>query len=323
MKARLVLPPGMDRTPEWHTARLVGVTASEVAALLGLSPYESPYSLYWRKLGALPQIRDNDSMSLGRTLEPWVADRFAEAHPHFHVRDAGLWQSTERPYQLATPDRLVHESPNSVAPVAVWEGKTSATYEGWGEAGTDEIPVHYRAQVLWQLDTLGLTEGYVSCLFLHSKQVRHYLVTYDERDVKLLRDAATNFVDRLNRKDAPPIDDAAATARALQSLWPAVDQDDEPEVEVPESLADHYERARRDLADAESRRDACENQLREILGDGKRAVAGDRKVCSRSVFPRKDIDRERLKRDYPDVYAACLVESTVDRLNPARLSKEP
>ena len=77
MTARLILP-GDAPHHEWLEARRHGITASEIAAVLGLSPYESPYSLYWRKLGELPAQDDTLAMALGRHLESFVAGQFAD-----------------------------------------------------------------------------------------------------------------------------------------------------------------------------------------------------------------------------------------------------
>ena len=86
-------------------------------------------------------------------------------------------------------------------PYAVFEAKTSATYDGWGEDGSDEIPVHYRCQVLWQMDVLGVTTGVSSpACSLHSRTFRVYEITLDadaEHDLKLMREEAEMFWSRI------------------------------------------------------------------------------------------------------------------------------
>ena len=62
--------------PKWHTLRRDGVTASEIAAVLGLSPWDSPFSLYWRKINGWC-ADDPVDMSTGRRVEPVVADWWA------------------------------------------------------------------------------------------------------------------------------------------------------------------------------------------------------------------------------------------------------
>ncbi|MBO0875327.1 MAG: YqaJ viral recombinase family protein [Pseudonocardia sp.] len=58
---------------EWFAARRQGVTASEIAAILGLSPWDSAFAIYHRKMGVLDNQPDSDVLSLGRRLEPWIA----------------------------------------------------------------------------------------------------------------------------------------------------------------------------------------------------------------------------------------------------------
>ena len=64
---------------EWLEARRQGITASEIAIVMGLSPYSSPYALYHQKLGQLPGVEETDAMQLGKHMESFVADRFAES----------------------------------------------------------------------------------------------------------------------------------------------------------------------------------------------------------------------------------------------------
>ena len=99
---------------EWLEARRQGVTASEIAAVMGLSPasQDGPYALYHRKTGTLPPIEDNDAMERGRVLEPYIAEKFAQRRPELVVDGDGrqLYAHPDRPWQMATPDRLVQDS---------------------------------------------------------------------------------------------------------------------------------------------------------------------------------------------------------------------
>src|SRR5258707_705781 len=113
----------------------------------------------------------------------------------------------DRPWQMATPDRLVDEvwfePDNSPALIreerrllATLECKIDGGSDGWGEDGSDEIPVHYRCQVLWQMDVMDVTTGYVACLLWHRRQVRVYELTMDDdalRDLALMRMGAERF----------------------------------------------------------------------------------------------------------------------------------
>src|SRR5258708_218059 len=198
MTGVLVLP-GTAPEAEWLEARRKGITTSEIAVVMGLSPYSSPFALYHQKTGQLPGQEDSMAMALGRHLESFVARQFRERRPDLGLTGTGreLYAHPERPWELATPDRVLHEGflrlddggwDFTDPVIAVLECKTSGSYDGWGEDGSDVIPVHYRCQVLWQMDVLGVTTGFVACLFLHSRQLRVYELTMDgdaEHDLAL------------------------------------------------------------------------------------------------------------------------------------------
>ncbi|MDQ3578214.1 MAG: YqaJ viral recombinase family protein, partial [Actinomycetota bacterium] len=53
-------------SPEWHAARAQGLGGSEIAAVLGLSPWESRFSLWHRKTGTASPVVENDIMYWGK-----------------------------------------------------------------------------------------------------------------------------------------------------------------------------------------------------------------------------------------------------------------
>ncbi|MER7063984.1 YqaJ viral recombinase family protein, partial [Streptomyces albidoflavus] len=286
MSARLILGPEAPREA-WLAARLPGITASEIAAVLGISPFESPFSLHWRKRGELGETPDNDAMSLGRHLEPWIADKFEATHPELTLELAGLYASTDRPWQMATPDRLIFaDQPGAGAqdylagrlvgrgPDSLWEGKTSATYDGWGDDGTDQVPAYYRAQVLWQADVFDLPYVDLTCLFLHTKQVRHYRIERDAADIAFMRARALEFLRQVDRRAVPPIDGHKATTAALKELHPKLEDRDQ---EVSLTLKHAYELACATAKAAEEQKDLLTNELRAVMGNARYAVHyGDR-----------------------------------------------
>jgi putative phage-type endonuclease len=94
-------------SPAWHAVRATGIGGSEIAAVLGLSPYESRFSLWHRKQQLAAPTMENDQMRWGTLLEDVIAHRFALEHPELRVRRTGTWRSKAHPYQIANPDRLV------------------------------------------------------------------------------------------------------------------------------------------------------------------------------------------------------------------------
>jgi putative phage-type endonuclease len=295
---------------EWLEARRQGITASEIAIVMGLSPYSSPFALYHAKRGDLPQQADNVEMELGRYLEQFVCRKFADRRPEFGVGGDGrqLYAHPDRPWQLATPDRLIREVGRGLDPLAVLEAKTDAGYDGWGEDGSDEIPVHYRCQVLWQMDVMGVSAGFVACLFLHSRTLRVYELAMDDAaraDLKLMRDEARDFLRRIETGHEPDVDWRPATTAALKRLHPSLE---DRQVIVPKGMARAYRAACGRYKSAEQRKKRLENQIRQRLGSANAALTRDgAKVAARQVYEVKEHTRKA---------------STVDKLVPSKIREE-
>lgn len=299
---------------EWLAARRAGITASEIAVVMGLSSFSSPYKLYHQKTGDLPADDDNDRLALGRHLEPYIAHRFAERFEHWHVFGDGstLYAHVDRPWQMATPDRLLYESGDRpiAEPDAVLECKSWGSFDGWGTDGSDEIPVHIRCQALWQGDVMGAGTAIVACVFLPSAQLRIYeLDLADDQaqaDLKLMREEAREFLDRIDLADPPGIDWRPATTDALKQLHPDVEDRD---VEVSRMPIISYRAACRRYKEAEQRKKLTENRLRGLLGNGHRIIdARTGEVIAR--------------RDVYDVREHTRKASHVDKLVPVQ-PKEP
>ncbi len=293
---------------EWLEARRTGITASEIAVVMGLSPYSSPFSLYHQKLGNLPPMEDSLVLRVGRHNESLACELFAERNLELDLHGDGrqLYAHPDRPWQMATPDRLVTEAGAYVCPLhdrldfdpvdgapchcggpllAVLEAKTAASYDGWGDDGSDEIPVHYRCQVLWQMDVMGVSTAFVACLFLHSRQLRAYEITLDaaaKDDLLLMQGEALMFLDRLRGGREPDVDWRPATIDALKALHPDVE---DTEIPVSPQLAARYHAACRNARHWEQRKKNYEAHLRERMGSARRAVD----LRTGEVIARRDV----------------------------------
>lgn len=284
-----ILPPGAYLSEEWHQARREAVTASEIAAVLGISPWESPFSLYWNKINDW-RIYQSEEMEWGHRLEEPIAAKLSDRLEHeddswFKMAPAGTWRHDGTPWALATPDRLIHWHGDAGRCLKTEPGelKCSGSFDGWGPDGSDEIPAHYQTQVQWQMWVLGADRAHVACLF-HGSHFRRYVIQHDPDLLERMVSAAAAFHGRLLRREPPPIDGHGATTVTLKRLHERLTDD---VVVLPDQVAQRW----RELvvvakAAAEQKRE-LENEIRDRMGTARRAVDsnGDT-VVSRSVFDR-------------------------------------
>lgn len=289
------MPERVDVVPgsaEWLAARRAGVTASDIVTILGLSSYDSAYSLYWRKLGVMPDAGDNDRFALGRALEPYIVSRWTDENMPIGdsgLERSGLYRSASRSWQLATPDRIVVSS----QPEAVLECKSWADIDR--DAWEDGPPAAVRAQVLWQMDVMDVSAGYVAVVFLPSGEFRSYAIVHPPagdhelrqcstcRDQNLMLERGLEFALQLEGKLPPPeADGSAAALAALRARFPEVDKTMTARV-APEAWAVYADAAERADYWTECRQ-AAEAQLRELTEGAYRLEVDGQTVALRIKF---------------------------------------
>ncbi|MGH3521943.1 MAG: YqaJ viral recombinase family protein [Mycobacterium sp.] len=261
-------------SPEWHAARVGRLGASEIAAVMGLSRWQSPFSLWHLKAGNVAPERDNREMEWGRDQEWVIARRFAREHPAWKVTRCGLYANRVRPWQVAQPDRVVHVGDRTLTALEV---KTDRYADDWGPEGTDDIPIYYRCQAMWQMDTFGWRD----CLFavlITGVDYREYRVRYDPDEVELMRAAAHRFIDSIDAGIPPSIDEHMATYRAVRALHPDID---DVEHELDEQLAKDYQAALADVDVADEAKNLASSRVLDAMGRARRAVCNSERIAIR------------------------------------------
>ncbi|MFK8850440.1 YqaJ viral recombinase family protein [Streptomyces sp. Ac-502] len=262
-------------SPEWEEARGgLCITATEIAAVLNLNPstWANRYEL-WHKKAGLPvaSFEPNPFTKWGVRLEDDVAEEYAERHPEHPLLSTGTWRHVERSWQRATPDRLHSHR--------IVEIKTSPFDDGeWGPDGSDQVPLHYRCQIIWQQDTLGLHERAHVAVLISGWDYRELYVDYDEADALLMRDAAQTFLHDVRHGVRPDIDDSDRTYNTLRRQPDRYDRED---VEIPGPIADQYEKAGAHYRAADTAYTQAKSHVLAALGTGRNAVHLGRRIAYR------------------------------------------
>lgn len=218
---------------QWLLQRGSFVGASEIAAVLGISPHMDIGNLWLSKVKAMERLEsaedatldydtENHFLLFGRLMEPVILGVYAE-QTGFEVHRPGLqiFRHPEYPFIAATldayaitefGDKRTAEAKN-VDAFSEWRAKQ------WGEEGTDEVPPHYAVQGIQQM-LVREHEGFGTvCDFpvlFGGNTFKIYSVQYDRELAAQIIELAGWFWGLVTRREAPPMDFSAKNATKLQ-----------------------------------------------------------------------------------------------------------
>lgn len=307
MRGEVLAPPPTSQRARkaWLAARKVGLGASEVAAVLNLSPWRTPLEVWLDKTD--PAVRDDDrrteQMAWGQRQERPIVDEFRVRHAKgLGVRvmpSPGLLRHEEHSWLLATPDRILASKPNLIA-VGPLEAKTAFYGERrvWLEEG---VPRQYGIQVQTQLAVTGLARAWLVVVFGGNHMPEPTVVERDETAIAMIVELTQAWWERHvlgGEMPAPSIADAGLLAQ----VWPegagAVELS--PELAARVRVRARMERRVNQLKEAMARVDL---DVRLAMRDAYRAEFHGESLATWSRFERRQVDLDAMRREHPDLVA--------------------
>jgi putative phage-type endonuclease len=92
----------------WLDYRKNKIGASDAGAILGISPYDSPYSLWMKKLGLSPDKQSTPAMERGKVLEIQARRMLEESKGHFLYQS--IIESEQYPFLCSSMDGITRDS---------------------------------------------------------------------------------------------------------------------------------------------------------------------------------------------------------------------
>lgn len=238
----LVVREGMTRE-EWLAEREKGVGSSDAAAIVGVSRWGTPLSVWQNKTNRGEKFdEDNPFMEAGRYLEPVIVKWFRDKTELRAERvgtddgDCAIVYRKDRPHERCTPDALVwldkHDAKRLDLPQYDWDNGVSSGkrhYEGIGllevktgaawkaDEWRDGVPIEYDVQVQEQLMVTGCAFAFIAVL-LGGNDFRWYFVERNESFITALRERCGRFWADYVENDVPPPVIAAGDFALLQGM---------------------------------------------------------------------------------------------------------
>jgi putative phage-type endonuclease len=263
---------------EWLADRRSGIGGSDIAAILGLSPWKTAVDVWIDKTGQSTEdaIGNAEAVRWGTLLEDVVAREYSERMYRTVQRVNRILRHPLYEWAIGNIDRAI-VAPKSRVRVAddggtllgadgLLEVKTASAYKAgdWGRDGDDDaVPVYYQAQVMWYLGITGQTWADVAALIGGQRMVIRRIHRDDETIAAML-DRAFDFWYRhvLTRKPPEP-----STAKDVESLFPS---DNGEAIEATDDLLAAYNAAREAksrIAQAEADYEEAAERIKLALGE--------------------------------------------------------
>ncbi|TAE29141.1 MAG: hypothetical protein EAZ92_07005 [Candidatus Kapaibacterium sp.] len=173
---------------KWREQRRSGIGGSDIAALMGVSPFANADDVYRSKVEGF-DVTETEQMRIGKHIEPFIVREFKNLKPEFAIVNPKRLYKRDEIY-LATPDRLL--CIGDTAPHAILEIKNC---EYWSR----EKRTMAAYQVQWYLFVLGLKFGYV-CAMEKGWKLHTQPIVRDEELQERMKDTAQAFWEKIGEK---------------------------------------------------------------------------------------------------------------------------
>lgn len=282
------------------------IGSSDVAGILGESPWTSPWGVWSRLAGLTERDYSNSSVDTedGNIMEPGIVARYG--------RERGIGVM---PGPLVTePPRIGPESWMSChedAMTADWvvvEAKAPRTLTegGWGPSGSSSAPRHYIIQGLWLMLVMKSERCDLVAFGRYDRDDRFRVYPLPRRErleraiVDRVRDWREAYV---LTGTPPPVDSSNDCARALSSMHrEQVTKTWREGNAIDLALANDLLATRRMLAEITDRKKLIENQLRQRIGADHGVRVGDQVIATHGVVKgRKKLDTKALRAVQPAI----------------------
>lgn len=265
-----------DREHAWLESRSHGIGGSDMATILGLNRYKTPYDLWLEKTHKTtpPDISGKWAVLKGNALENTIRSEWIRPRHHEWIITDGTGRqfiNRDRPYMRASLDGIIQRD-DDPEHNGILEIKTANVHRAvdWKTPdGETKIPDYYLPQVVFYAAVTGWTWG-VFVADIGEAEPIEVRFDIDQEDIDAVTKAAEDFW-RFVQSDTPP----TLTGGDVDRIQTASQVPDEYE-EVADPTIEDTLRQISQLKDDEKhlhdQRTSLEDQVKAYVGDTRRGI---------------------------------------------------
>jgi len=260
----------------WLAERREGIGGSDVAAVLGLSPWKSALALWAEKCGPVdqPNLDEIEYIEWGKILEEPIARRYVREtgrtlidHGRFNIQFTPL-----HPCMHCTIDREIMPADGLMSGPGDLSIKNAGEFKlkDWEE----EPPLPYQVQLQHELCVTGMQWGSFAVL-IGGNKFRWMDVPRNDKFIRYLIEKEEEFWDLVRRGDPPAADASDSTKEILLRLYP---KDTGESKALPVEASDWAEQiraAKAEIKRAEGLKQEFENKIKAAIGEANIGILPD------------------------------------------------
>ena len=245
-----------------------GVGASDAPAILGVDPHRTALDVWGEKVGIDVGTRQvGDAVTWGDELEPLIVRRYARDHDVEVVYPVARVQKHPKvPILFASPDALVRSPERRLV-----EAKVDRYGRGYGDPGTDEVPLNVKVQVLQQLEVTAYDVATVAVL-VGGTDYREYEIEASRVRQDALVAAIVEWWDLYVFTRTPPAEDPREFARYIRGRHPRDSGEELVAAAMHEELVELWRESLVRVREAEGEALRYENAIRAAMGNASRLL---------------------------------------------------
>jgi len=289
---------------EWLNERRKGIGGSDCPAICGVSPWRTPLQVWEDKRGLTGPQEDNPAMFWGRTLEPVIRQKYSDETGREVLLPTEILHHPTHEFMLANIDGFTRD------PGRLVEIKTTAYPTGWGDPGTDEIPLSYIFQVQHYLIITGFPVADIPVL-IGGRDFRIYEVQADQELQQMIIAKEAEFWE-LVTSGVPP---APVNYADVIRLYRRSEAKQITATEEIEKAVEFLVMVRSNMKMLEEREEETKKTIFEFMkeADELSDLTGKTIATWRSAKGVKRLDTKALRQQMPETYNQFLTESEPSR----------
>lgn len=272
-----------EEKESYATSRAGGLGGTDMAAILGLSPWKKPIDIYAGKVdpGKQPEL-DKECLYWGSALEPIVRGRYEE---RFSVpvqapakldlffpksrpwRDSTLIEGDET-WQLAAPDGWMPSIKTGLEVKCA-----SRRTDEWGAEDSEDVPPHYYVQAAWYMAVCNAQAWNFAVLFSGNTLEQFKLKRDPAFEKDMIAAGRAFWFDNVLKRVEPPIDESESYGKYLARKFSLntgriITNPDADLIQWASEMKSADDR----IKEATELKTLANNHLRALVGDAQKAI---------------------------------------------------